>query len=70
MLPFSQREHVEIFSLPSPSKTCALPFNFTLGRDPENIFYYQHDVENYADQILNFLLFDRHEYIHTESSGL
>ena len=31
---------------------------------------YQRDVENYMDQVLNFLLFDRHEYIHTESSSL
>ena len=48
----------------------ALPFDFALERDPKNIFYYQRDVENYTDQVLNFLLFDRHEYIHTESSGL
>ena len=27
-LPFSQQEHVQIFTLPSPSKTCALPFDF------------------------------------------
>ena len=39
-------------------------------RDSKNIFFYQHDVENYNDQVLNFLLFDRHEYVHTESSGL
>ena len=38
-------------------------------KDPKIIFYYQRDVENYTDQVLNFLLFDRHEYIHTESSG-
>ena len=69
-LPFSQQECVQIFPLPSPSKTCALPFDFALERDLKNIFYYQRDVENYADQVLNFLLFDRHEYIHTESSGL
>ena len=56
--------------LPLPSKTCALPFDFALEREPKNIFYYQHDIENYMDQVLNFLLFDRHEYIHTESSGL
>ena len=47
-----------------------LPFDFALERDPKNIFYYQRDVENYTDQVLNFLLFDRHEYIHMESSGL
>ena len=47
-----------------------LPFDFALERDPKNIFYYQRDVENYMDQVLSFLLFDRHEYIHTESAGL
>ena len=31
---------------------------------------FSRDVENDTDQVLNFLLFDRHEYIHTESSGL
>ena len=67
---FFQQEHVQIFPLPSPSKTCTLPFDFVLERDPKNIFYYQRDVENYRDQVLNFLLFDRHEYKHTESSGL
>ena len=41
--------------LPSPSKTCALPFDFALERDPKNVFYYQGDVENYTDQVLNFL---------------
>ena len=33
-------------------------------RDPKNIFNYQRDVENYTDQVLNFLLFDKHEYTH------
>ena len=60
----------KFFPLLSPSKTCALPFDFALERDPKNIFYYQRDVENYADQVLNFLLNDRHECIHTEPSGL
>ena len=69
---FSQQEYVQLSNflpLPSPNKTCVLPFDFALERDPKNIFYYQRDVENYTDQVLNFL-FDRHEYIHTESSGL
>ena len=52
--PFSQQEHVQIFSLPPPSKTCALPFDFALGRDPKNIFYYLRDAGNSTDQILNF----------------
>ena len=60
----------KFFPLPSPSETCALPFNFVLERDPKNIFYYRRDAENCTDQVLNFLSFERHEYIHTESSGL
>ena len=60
----------KFFPLPSPIKTCALPFDFGLERGPKNIFYYQCDVENYTDQVLDFLLFVRHEYIHTESSDL
>ena len=48
----------------------ALPFDFALERDPKNIFYYQRDIENYTDQVLSFLLFDRHEHIHMESSCL
>ena len=43
---------------------------FALEQDPKNCFYYQHDIENYMDQVLDFLLFDRHEYIHTGPSGL
>ena len=27
-------------------------------------------VENYIDQVLNFLLFDKQEYLHTEFSSL
>ena len=67
---FSQQEHVQIFPLPSPSKTCVLSFHFALERDLKKIFYYQRDVENYMDQVLNFLLLDRREYIHMESLGL
>ena len=44
----------KFFPLPSPSKTCALPFDFALERDPKNLFYYQRDVENYTDQVLRF----------------
>ena len=69
-LPLSQEEHVQIFPLSLPSQTCGLPSDFVLERDPKNIFYYQRNKENYPDQVLNFLLFDRHEYIRTESSGL
>ena len=52
-LPFSLQEHVQIFLVPRPSKTCALPFDFALERYPENTFYYQRDVENYTDQVLS-----------------
>ena len=60
----------KFFPLYLPNKTCVLPFNFALERDLRNIFYYQHGVESYTDQVLNFYIFDRHKYIHTESSGL
>ena len=60
----------KLFQVPLPSKICVLPFDFPFERDPKNIFYYQRDVKNYAEQVLNFLLFGRHEYIHTESTGL
>ena len=69
-LPFPQHEHLQRFPLPSPSKTYALPFDFALQGDPKNIFYYQRDAENYTDQDLDLLLFDRHEYTHTEYSDL
>ena len=55
---------------PSQVKHGVLPFNFALNRDPKNIFYYQRDVEDYTDQVLNFWLFNRHEYIHMECSSL
>ena len=31
-------------------------------RDPKNIFYYQREVDNYTNQFLDFLIFDKHEY--------
>ena len=66
-LPFSQQEHVQIFPLHSPSKTCALPFNFALHRDPKIIFYYQCDVENYRDQVLNFFCYSIDMNIYTNN---
>ena len=66
-LPLSQQEHLQV---PPTSKTCLLHFDVTLKRDPKNIFYYQRDLENYTDQVLNILLLGRSEYIHTETSGL
>ena len=65
-LPFSQQEHLFPNSLAKVKHGC---FPLTLERDPKNIFYYQRDAENYTDQVLDFL-FDRREYIHTESSNL
>ena len=47
-----------------PSGSWALPFDFVLGRDPENIYYYQYDVESYTDLVLDFLIFNKHEYTH------
>ena len=52
------------FSFPLPRETCALPFDFVLDREPKNIFYYQRDVKNYTDQVLDFLSIDRHECTH------
>ena len=40
-----------------------------LERDLKNIFYYLRDIENYTDQLLNFLLFDRNKYVYMESSS-
>ena len=48
-----------------PSKACRLLSDCALERDSENIFYYQRDLENYMDEVLNFLLSDRHEYTHS-----
>ena len=55
-LPFVSKNMSKFFPFPSPSKTCALPFNFALERDPKNIFYYQRDVVSYTDQVLNFFM--------------
>ena len=57
----------KFFPLPSSSKTCALLFDFALERDPKIFFLYQCDVEKYTDQVLSFVLFDRHENINAES---
>ena len=39
-----------------------LSFDCMLERDPKHIFKNKLGVENYADQVLDFLLFDKHEY--------
>ena len=33
-----------------------------LGREPKNIFYYPCNEENYTDQVLDFLSFDKNKY--------
>ena len=43
---------------------------FCVRERSKNIFCYQRDVESCMDQVLDFLLFNRHEYIHTDSSSL
>ena len=48
----------------SKSEVCVLSFHSMLDWDPKNIFNYQHDVQNYRDQVLDFTLFDKHEYTH------
>ena len=69
-LPFVSKNMSKFFLLPPPSKTCALPFDFALERDPKNIFYYQRDLYVIRTRSSIFLSLDRHECIHTESSGL
>ena len=47
----------KFFPLPLPNEIWALPFDFVLGQ--KNIFNYQlGDLENYMDQVLNFLIFE------------
>ena len=47
-----------------------LPFDLALERDPNNTLYCHRDIETYTNKALDFSIYDRHEYIHTESSGL
>ena len=47
-----------------------VPVSVDLNKLIDAVFYYQLGVENYTDQTLNFLLFDRNEYLHMESSNL
>ena len=47
-----------------------VPVPVDLSKLIDAVFYYQRDAENYTDQTLNFLLFDRNEYLHMESSNL
>ena len=69
-LPFSQQEHLQIFPSSLASKTCVLPFDFALERDQKYIIYCERDLDNYTDQVFDFLSYDIHEYIHTDSSDL
>ena len=61
---FLSKNIFKVFPLPSPSETCVPPFDFVLERDLKITFYYQRDLENYTDQVLDFLLYDKHEYTH------
>ena len=57
-------------TFPRQVKNCALLLQSRVReRDSKNIFYYLPDIENYTDQLLNFLLFDRNKYVYTESSS-
>ena len=52
---FSARTSPNVSHFPCQTK-------HVLERDPKNISYYQPDIENYMHQVLNFSLFDKHEY--------
>ena len=58
---FSARKTHKLFLFSSPSEIYVFPFDFVLERDPKKNFYYQRDVETYTDQVLDILLFDKHE---------
>ena len=76
-LPISQQEYLRFFPLPSPGKTCVLPFDFTSERDLKNfcnismmqkimrtrssIFYHLIEMNTY---IQNFLVFNSGHYIY------
>ena len=62
-LPFSQQEHLQSFPTSLAKRSTCASIRFRV-RDPKNIFYYQRDVQNYTDQILDFSLFDKHEFKH------
>ena len=60
MIKFFLSKNISKFlPLPSPSRSCAFPFNFVLERDPKNIFYYHCDVESCMGLVLDFLLFNK-----------
>ena len=66
---FINRHKVTFFSARTSQNSSYFPHqvkhepfhDFTLERDPKNIFHCQHDVEKYTDQVLDYLLFGRHE---------
>ena len=60
---FPQKEYLQIFPTSLAKWNMCTSLRFFV-RDPKNILNYQRDVENYTDQVLNFLLFDKHEYTH------
>ena len=62
---FSARTSPNSSLFPCQVKHVCLPLILFCERDPENIFDYQRDTENYTDQVSNFFLYGGHEYIHT-----
>ena len=56
---FSARTSPNFSHFPRQVKR-VIPFNFALERDLKYIFYCQRDVDNFTDQVLNFLLYDGH----------
>ena len=46
----------KFFSLPSPRKSCALPFDFALESDPKNIFCYQYEIGQTRSSIFYYLI--------------
>ena len=69
-LPFSQQKRLQILLTSFTKQNMCASLRFRIGYRPKNISYYQHDVENYMDQILDFSSYGRHKYIHSESSSL
>ena len=51
---FSARTYPNFSHFPSHFPLLALRFDLALERDPRYIFYCQHEVDNYSDQVLNF----------------
>ena len=56
---------LKVFCIKTKLSIIWMLFLFRLRLETKkNILYCQHDIENYTDQILNFLLFDKHQFTH------